>query len=349
MATRKKYTTWGEQVLPETLDDLIKAYKSGLIGAGSDKESEEALRHDCRQMFGADTLEDIATANGWGDSGAGKLVLSFLHAEKLWPGCFPGTRQFVGSCVSHGQTKAMLITLACELTSGMPDPVTGQLEGPPEVPTSSFATGVLHPSPIYWTRGYNGHGWSCSTSARNSVNKVGGVVCKKYPFYDLSEITRDIECLYGSRQPPDDWQKEFSSHLVRGAAEINSFEAIRDALYNGYGVNSCGSEGFSSTRDENGVSKRSGGWAHSMAYTAVDDRDVIKQLYKTRGLVLIQNSWAKWNSGPRRIYGTNYEIPHGSFWARWEDISRRYAVAMSNFNGWPVQILPGYGEDALLN
>jgi hypothetical protein len=79
-----------------------------------------------------------------------------------------------------------------------------------------------------------------------------------------------------------------------------------------------------------------------MAYLAVDDRDIIKQLYK-EPLVLVQNSWGEWNDGPRRTYGTNYNIPIGSFWARWSDIKNRSMIAFSGVNGWPPKKLKSYG------
>jgi hypothetical protein len=45
--------------------------------------------------------------------------------------------------------------------------------------------------------------------------------------------------------------------------------------------------------------------------------------------------------------GTTLEIPHGSFWARWSDISGRYSIAFSGVNGWPAQQLPNWTGDVL--
>lgn len=337
----RKFTAWPEQASALSLDDLIKAYEGGWQGAVRDPASEEALRHDFAQQTGYSSLGDLATSRGWADSGAGKLVLCHHIAESVWPGMFPGDRQTVGSCVSHGQAKSLSVTLACEIVANRPDPLTGKMEGKPDVPAEGIQSGVVHPSPIYWARGYNGHGWSCSTAARVVVNEVGIVLCKNYQELgvDLTNVTNRTETLYGSRKPPEEWQKEFALHRVASAAELSSFEEVRDALYNGYGINTCGSEGFSSQRDENGVSRRSGSWAHSMAVTSVDDRKEIKSKYG-EPLVLVQNSWEKWNGGPRRILGTNIDIPEGSFWARWSDVKRRYFVAFSNVAGWPPQKLP---------
>jgi hypothetical protein len=337
------FKKWEAQLLPDTLGDLINAYENGFAGALSAPDEEAALRDDCKRLFGCEDAAELAHANGWADSGAGKLVLPYLHAEKRWPGCFPGTRQFVGSCVSHSQTKCNLVTLACELAAGLPDPDTGKLEGPPEVPAAGILTGVLHPSPLYWTRGYNGHGWSCATAARRCVDRVGAVVCKPYELgIDLTEITKQHETMYGAQQPPEEWREVFGSHIVRAVAEVRGFEALRDALFNGYGVSSCGSEGYSSKRNEHGVSRRTTNWAHAMAILGVDDREIIKAIYGGP-LVLIQNSWAKWNSGPRRIHGTSLDIPEGAFWTPWSDCQKRYYVMVNNFRGFPPRTLPDWG------
>ncbi len=66
-------------------------------------------------------------------------------------------------------------------------------------------------------------------------------------------------------------------HKIRQATELDSFEEVRDFLYQGYGISTCGGEGWSSSRDSNGFSKRRGGWSHAMAYIGADDRDVIKR------------------------------------------------------------------------
>jgi hypothetical protein len=97
-------------------------------------------------------------------------------------------------------------------------------------------------------------------------------------------------------------------------------------------------------RDENGVSRRTPkGWGHALAIVGVDDRPEIVAKYDGP-LVLIQNSWAKWNSGPRRVYGTDFQIPEGAFWSRWKDARNRYFVAFSSVNGWPRKQLPDYGK-----
>ena len=117
----------------------------------------------------------------------------------------------------------------------------------------------------------------------------------------------------------------------------NNFKALKEAGYRvilpdlpGYG--------FSSRRDSKGIAKRSGSWAHAMAWIACDDtRKRHNEL-----LFLVQNSWGKWNSGPRV-----HDQPEGSFWIREKDARGMLAGnwgswVFSNVDGFPARKLPNY-------
>ena len=100
----------------------------------------------------------------------------------------------------------------------------------------------------------------------------------------------------------------------------------------------CSGYGFSSKRDSNGIAKRSGGWSHAMAWIACDDS---REIYNET-LFLVQNSWGKWNSGPKRL-----GQPDGSFWIREKDargmLSGRGSWVFSDVDGFPARKLPNYG------
>ena len=57
------------------------------------------------------------------------------------------------------------------------------------------------------------------------------------------------------------------------------------------------------------------------------------------------NQWGGgWISGPRRIYGTDIDIPEGSFWALADTIDRCGSViALSSVAGWPRRRHTTYG------
>lgn len=328
----------------ENVYDVVSAYEKGFVGAYSNPEAAEKLRDEIAAAGGIPDGAEACQAFGLAESGKDKLSLPFLEILSLYPDCLPGGAQGRGDCVSWSSRNAALGTMCCEITSGTPDSVSGKLEGAPEVSDSARINGVLSTEAIYNWRRHGGDGWSCPEAARVMMNDSGLWLRKKYDEINVDFTTYSSKNagIYGSKTPPDSWRAIGKLHLVQTITEIENYEELRDLLANGYCVSSCGGEGYASKRDENGVSKRSGSWAHAMAYLAVDDREAIKKVYN-EPLVLVQNSWGAWNEGPRRILGTNIDIPVGSFWARWSDIKNRYMVAVSGVNGWPPKKLKSYG------
>jgi hypothetical protein len=204
---------------------------------------------------------------------------------------------------------------------------------------------VLSTEAFYNWRRHGGDGWSCGAAAQVALKESGLWLRKKYDEIgvDLTTYSARNAGIYGSRTPPESWLGIGKNHLIRTATDVKDYEQLRDLLANGYCITSCGSESWSNVRDEFGVSKRTPkGWAHALAYLAVDDRDEIKKLYG-EPLVLIQNSWGEWNEGGTRIYGTKYDIPVGSFWSKWSDMKNRGMIAFSGVNGWPPKKLKSYG------
>lgn len=325
--------------------DVLQAYDNGFIGAYAPQpEQIQQFRMYIQEQGGTADGRMACQQYGLENSGKGKLSTPFLEILELYPDCLPGPAQGRGDCVSHSSKNAALGTLCCEVTSGKPDPLSGRLEGAPEVSAVGRLNGVLSTEAIYNWRRHGGDGWSCVEAANVMLKESGLWLRKNYPEIevDFTQYSARNAGIYGSRTPPESWLKIGREHLVQTATEVEDYETLRDLLANGYCISSCGSEGFSSERNEHGVSSRKGSWAHAMAYLAVDDRPEIIAIYG-EPLILIQNSWGQWNDGPRRIFGTNIDIPHGAFWARWSDIKNRYMIAFSGVNGWPPKKLKSYG------
>lgn len=324
--------------------DVVSAYEKGFVGAYSDPAEEAKLWEEVAAAGGLPNGAMACQAYGLEESGKGKLSLPVLEILELYPDCLPGGAQGRGDCVSWSTRNACLGTMCCEITSGKPDEVSGRLEGAPEVTTAARLNGVLSTEAFYNWRRHGGDGWSCGAAARVALKESGLWLRKKYDEInlDLTQYSARNAGIYGSKTPPATWLAIGKDHLVRTATDVEDYEQLRDLLANGYCISSCGSEGFSNERNEHGVSSRRGSWAHAMAYLAVDDREVIKAIYK-EPLILVQNSWGAWNDGPRRIYGTNIDIPVGAFWARWSDIKNRSMIAFSGVNGWPPKKLKSFG------
>ena len=328
----------------ENVYDVVAAYEGGYVGAYSNPEAAEALRDQIKAAGGIPDGAMACSTYKLEETGKGKLSLPFLEILKLYPDALPGGAQGRGDCVSWSTRNACLGTMCCEITSGIPDPNSNRLEGAPEVSTAARLNGVLSTEAFYNWRRHGGDGWSCAEAAQVALNDSGLWLRKKYDEIDVdfTQYSSRNAGIYGSRTPPESWRAIGKDHRVQTITEVEEYEALRDLLANGYCVSSCGSEGFSDQRDEHGVSRRRGSWAHALAYLAVDDRPETIKLYG-QPLVLVQNSWGSWNDGGRRILGTTIDIPVGSFWALWSDIKNRYMVAISGVNGWPPKKLKSYG------
>ena len=189
---------------------------------------------------------------------------------------------------------------------------------------------------IYQSRGHMGQGMTCSGSARY-VNKTGGILLRKnYGDVDLSKYNSTLGAK--KRIPNDIYVTEAKKHQVKTISLVTTIEEARDALANGYALSCCSQVGFTSMRDKNGISNRKGSWAHAMAWIACDDT---RKVYDET-LFLIQNSWGKWNSGPK-VHGQ----PDGSFWVREKDarsiLNARGSFVFSDVDGFPARQLPDYG------
>lgn len=354
------FQEWPEQAQNLPVGQVIRLYENGFMGAVADPEAKEAVRSRLEHPDG----ELAAQRFGLADTGAGKLVVPFVHVLEMFPGCWPGKQgQARGDCVSWSTRNALLLTFVCDIVSGKPDEKTGLPEEKPDVPSAGVADGVLSTEAIYWFRGYDGDGWHCPTASEVACKKGGVVLRQKYDDVDLTSYSGRNAGLYGRRAPSGKLAEICSAHLAHQMTELSSFESIRDFLFNGYGVSTCGGEGLANKRDENGVTRRQGSWAHAMAYVGADDRDVIKQKYGGP-LVLDLNSWGSdWIGGPRDVFDSasmvppakkqlwiergivnpstgNVMIPEGSGWVRYSEMRNRDAQAFGGVNGWPARVLP---------
>ncbi len=323
-------------------EQMRNAYAQGWVGAWKDPDEDAALQDEVTNRGFSYHFEDVAHANNFAGEAAGKLVIPFRLVERIFPGCWPGAAQQVGDCVSHSQKNGCLTTIASEIAFAKPDEQTGIVEIAPQIPEEGLRQGAFSSESIYWWRGYNGHGWSCSTAARVVINH-GILTRKNYPDLgvDLTTYSGSKASLYGGRAPTDKIDQETKLHGFRTVASVSTIEAIADALLMGWGISSCGGEGYSSTRDENGVSSRSGSWAHAMAIIGVDLRASTIALYK-EPLILIMNSWGRWNGGGRRIRGTDIDIPDGSFWTKWSGARNRDYHVVSGAKGWTREKLDAF-------
>ena len=300
--------------------ELLKAYREGFQGSICDpEETAELLGKLKTPLFGA------AAYKLYG-AGEGKLSLPFKSLLKFDPSFGPSERQTTGDCVSHSTRNAVDITRAVEID------IKGEAE-------SFEARGATEA--IYQARGHRGQGMTCSGAAKYVHSKGGLLIRKDYGAVDLSKYDSSLGAKH--RIPSSIYTTEAKKHQVKTISLITTIEEARDALANGYAISVCSGYGFSSRRDNNGIAKRGSGWSHAMAWIACDDTN--KRFKET--LFLVQNSWGKWNSGPKI-----HEQPDGSFWIREKDargmLAQQGSWVFSDVDGFPARDLPSYGTTSYL-
>lgn len=353
--------------------DIAALYNAGFAGAYGEPEEREALIAENIAITGFGSIEEAATANNWAGSGANELSMPFICVLERYPKAWPGPAQPVGDCVGRSTANAGLLSMCCEVAAGKPDEVSGRIETYPDVNAVGERNGVVSAEAIYWWRRHGGHGWSCGAACRVMQRESGLWVRQNYPElgFDLTQYTKASIERYGRTPPTGKVAEQGVKNLVRAFAEARSREAKRDALANGYALNTCGMEALSNRRDQWGVSSRAAGqWAHAMAVIAFDDRTEIKRMYGD-SLELYLNSWNIWNSGSRDIFDSakyvpankkqlwislgivnaatgNIMIPEGSCWIRSRDVANRDVFAVSSVNGWPRKRLPNWTVGSLI-
>lgn len=324
--------------------DPLAAYSSGLVGCRSDPRADEELVDSILRHGGDPDGATVAHDWDFADAGRGKLTLLFPAVERTLGKVFPGPPQVTGDCVARACAFAYITSLGLEIDSGKPDEVTGQVEGAPAVPPEGVRTGVINPISIWCWRGYDRDGWVCAEAAK-VVTEKGVLLAKPYPELkiDLTTYGDHNIGIGGSRPPGQAWLDISTKNIARTATVLKGREQVRDFLAAGYSSFNCSMLGFEKTRNEDGVSRVVTQWAHAQQWLGYDDRPETHQKYG-QALVLWNNgSWGKWNTGPRRIRGTDIDIPEGTYWALASTIDRCQCIALSSVAGWPRRKHTTYG------
>lgn len=301
--------------------DIQKAYENGLFGAVKDREQD--------RLFDLTAPTFQTAASGIAGSGEGKAVVLTSFVQKADETAYKEAQR-TGDCVSHGTRNAVDATRITQIV------IEGKAEGFIRIGATEG---------IYGSRGHGGQGMSCAGAAR-WVSTEGGVLLRQdYP--DLNVDFTNYNDSYklgmgwGRGGVPEEITKEAAKHRVRTVIRVTSLEQARDLIANGYGIAACSNLGFSSTRDENGVSRRKGSWSHCMAWLGVDARPETIRMFGGP-LILIQNSWGEFNDGPIRL-----GQPAGSFWVIPEDanaiIRAEGIFAFSDVDGFPPKNLEEWG------
>jgi hypothetical protein len=256
-------------------------------------------------------------------SGAGKVALLFPFLEKLQGHSFISHVQETGDCVGHGFGLGVDLLTAVQIVKrGSPqrwvaESATEVIYGGSRILISQKKYGMRMP----------GEG-ALGLHTGEYVKQYGILLRQKYLSHDFTKYSGAAADRYGRSGLPAELQLLAKIHPVGCAAVVNSYEEIRDCIYNGYPVPICSNQGFTTKRDQEGFLAPRGSWNHCMTVIGVDDSP-------KRPGILIQNSWPiSWVSGPKRL-----GQPDGSFFADASVIDRMAkqgdTVAISAYAGYP--------------
>ena len=247
-----------------------------------------------------------------------------------------------GDCVSRSQSHSAILALANAVQNGK--------SSWPDIPDYAYKSSQpWHPSPTYWEKKGGISGWSCSSAEARSKDKTGLVLAISYPENPkigdlLLKYNTNVIGKWCKTGAPDDVVQTLNKHctLTYSRSNTSKKEEIMDAIANGYGVSTCGGQGYgkgSSARNSDGYCKRSGSWSHALAIVGYDDTEWAHQKYGGT-LFLILNSWAAYlgNGRPHPQGNTKYPgIPRGSFWCTASSFSGRDSYILSAIEGYPPQ------------
>lgn len=134
---------------------------------------------------------------------------------------------------------------------------------------------------------------------------------------------------WGAQGVPNDIKQKAKEHPIKSVALVATIDDLAAALSNGYPVTVASNQGFTLTRDFDGLCQPHGHWGHQMALVGIRRRN-------GRRHVLILQSW-----GPTVPSGPlTDEQPSFSFWADESVVASMLAVqdswAYSTFEGFPA-------------
>lgn len=180
----------------------------------------------------------------------------------------------IGSCVSFGSARAFERSLAVQIMQGDPFKFRHVVE---EV--------IYGGSRVEIGGGRIRGDGSVGAWAAKFLTQYGAPPRGVYGQYDLSKYSPNLCRAWGRTGVPDDFEAEVKKYPAGDCAMVTSADAAQRALAKGYGIFVCSDQGFTRQRDENGVCRASGSWAHCMCIDGYHTDDSGRVYFH------IENSW----------------------------------------------------------
>lgn len=127
--------------------------------------------------------------------------------------------------------------------------------------------------------------------AAKFVRDWGVLAQEKYGNFDLTLYSPAICRDYGKNGVPKELEELAKNHPITQITCVENWTQAKKALYQGYGISICSGQGFTMSRNADGVATPRGTWQHCMALTAFCT-------IKDKEYGLIENSWGSAHTGP---------------------------------------------------
>lgn len=229
--------------------------------------------------------------------------------------------QAIGDCTAQGAAYAVCVLSAVQIVEQLQPATWRRVHVPFIYGTARTLVGKGR------LRGEDGGlgVWAAEAVRRHGVLSAEAA---KAPAYSAA-IARQ----WGDDGPPA-WALDLgSTTIVRTIARVDSANAVRDAICNGYPVTVASRWGTRGYRQLDGriVALGNGSWSHQMCIDGYDGT-------ASQPLYHVRNSWGS-DAHPKPIDGS----PAGGFWVDAVAVNKMVAAgdsyAFSSFSGFPLQIL----------
>lgn len=197
-----------------------------------------------------------------------------------------------GFCVGFGNAKMATLSIAMMVKAGEISWPGADVAIEPIYGGSRWEVGTLkHGSNI--ARGGDG---SVGSWAAEWLLEWGVLLMQKYEQLDLSNYSESRCDEYGRRGVPDNIEPTAKQYPLKAMTRVDSGDQAWSMIGQLYPLVHCSNQGFTMTRDSNGISRPSGSWAHCAGWSG-------RFTLKGNKYLRYDNSWDGNDSGSGYLGG----------------------------------------------
>lgn len=225
----------------------------------------------------------------------------------------------LGSCTGFGTCRAIEYTMLAEIgLANEPEEFKYLCRGVQYAGSRVEANGGRSP--------FRGDGSTGSLNAKFATQ--WGIIDQGiYAGYDLGQYDIPVIREWASKGVPDVLEPYIKQHTISNATLVRNALEAQKALAQGYGISVCSNQGFTTTRDVDGVCAPKSNWAHCMCISGY-------VYIKGDLFFMVENSWGNY-LGTKNLPAGNPNI--GTFAANAKVVNSMLALgdsyAFSGVNG----------------